>query len=290
MKLYIAEKPSLARAIIDALPTPHHKAEGCVYVGHSDKTKCDVVSWCIGHILEQAEPEAYNTELKKWSLTHLPILPDQFEKGWQLTPKKQTRKQFTQLKKLIKQASEIIHCGDPDREGQLLVDEVIHYVGIKKNVKSTLKRCLISDLNRPAVKVALSNLNYLMAERIAIKGLATKTGVPHNPQLPKGYASPLEVENYIANERLNNPAWVKAMQTASPAAVNREQLMILAEIESELQRNHLDHERLLATLSIIALQSSQLSQMTLINQAQKVNHVIDPTQHQSAAQQSTMQP
>ena len=55
MKLYIAEKPSLARAIIDALPTPHHKAEGCVYVGHSDKTKCDVVSWCIGHILEQAE-------------------------------------------------------------------------------------------------------------------------------------------------------------------------------------------------------------------------------------------
>lgn len=138
--------------------------------------------------------------------------------------------------------------------------------------------------------VALSNLNYLMAERIAIKGLATKTGVPHNPQLPKGYASPLEVENYIANERLNNPAWVKAMQTASPAAVNREQLMILAEIESELQRNHLDHERLLATLSIIALQSSQLSQMTLINQAQKVNHVIDPTQHQSAAQQSTMQP
>lgn len=158
MKLYIAEKPSLARAIIDALPTPHHKAEGCVYVGHSDKTKCDIVSWCIGHILEQAEPEAYNTELKKWSLTHLPILPDQFEKGWQLTPKKQTRKQFTQLKKLIKQASEIIHCGDPDREGQLLVDEMIHYVGIKKNVKSTLKRCLISDLNRPAVKVALSNL------------------------------------------------------------------------------------------------------------------------------------
>lgn len=158
MKLYIAEKPSLARAIIDALPKPHHKADGCVYVGHSDKAKCDVVSWCIGHILEQAEPDAYDPSLKKWMLECLPILPDQFEGGWKLLPKKQTRKQFTILKKLIKQASEIIHCGDPDREGQLLVDEVIHHVGIKASVKNTLKRCLISDLNQAAVKVALANL------------------------------------------------------------------------------------------------------------------------------------
>ena len=158
MKLYIAEKPSLARAIIAALPKPHHKADGCAYVGHSDKTKCDVVSWCIGHILEQAEPEAYDSVLKKWALDSLPIMPDQFENGWKLIPKKQTRKQFTILKKLIKQASEIVHCGDPDREGQLLVDEVIHHVGIKASVKNTLKRCLISDLNQPAVRAALTNL------------------------------------------------------------------------------------------------------------------------------------
>ena len=158
MKLYIAEKPSLARAIIDALPKPHHKAEGCTFVGHADKAKCDVVSWCIGHILEQAEPESYDSTLKKWSLENLPILPDQFECGWKLNPKKQTRKQFTILKHLIKQASEIIHCGDPDREGQLLVDEVIHYVGIKSSVKNSIKRCLISDLNKPAVQAALTNL------------------------------------------------------------------------------------------------------------------------------------
>ena len=158
MKLYIAEKPSLARAIIEVLPKPHHKMDGCVYVGHSDKAKCDVVSWCIGHILEQAEPEAYDSVLKKWAIDSLPIMPDQFDGGWKLIPKKQTRKQFTILKKLIKQASEIVHCGDPDREGQLLVDEVIHHVGIKASVKSTLKRCLISDLNQPAVKTALANL------------------------------------------------------------------------------------------------------------------------------------
>ena len=158
MKLFIAEKPSLARAIIEALPKPHHKADGCVYVGHPDKTKCDIVSWCIGHILEQAEPEAYDSVLKKWALDSLPIIPDQFVGGWKLIPKKQTRKQFAILKKLIKQASEIVHCGDPDREGQLLVDEVIHHVGIKASVKNTLKRCLISDLNQPAVKLALSSL------------------------------------------------------------------------------------------------------------------------------------
>jgi DNA topoisomerase-3 len=158
MKLYIAEKPSLGRAIVDALPTPHHKADGCVYVGHSDKIKCDVVSWCIGHILEQAEPDAYDQKFKKWAFDTLPILPDEFEGGWKLSPKKQTRKQFTILKKLIKQATQIIHCGDPDREGQLLVDEVLHHVGIKVNVKKTLQRCLISDLNKPAVQTSLANL------------------------------------------------------------------------------------------------------------------------------------
>lgn len=158
MKLYIAEKPSLARAIVDALPKPHHKEEGCILVGHSDKSQCDVVSWCIGHILEQAEPESYEAKLKKWSLTDLPILPDNFDSGWKLIPKKQTRKQFAILKKLIKKATQIVHCGDPDREGQLLVDEVIHHVGVNHAVKKTIQRCLISDLNKSAVQTSLANL------------------------------------------------------------------------------------------------------------------------------------
>lgn len=158
MKLYIAEKPSLGRAIIDALPKPHHKKDGYVLVGHHDQNQCDAVSWCVGHILEQAEPEAYRPEFKKWSLTDLPIMPDDYDQGWQLKPKKQTRKQFSVLKKLIKQASHIIHCGDPDREGQLLIDEVIHHVGVKEAVRNAIERCLISDLNRPAVVSALANL------------------------------------------------------------------------------------------------------------------------------------
>jgi len=158
MKLYLAEKPSLGRAIAAALPKPHRKGDGCIYVGSHDANQCDVVSWCIGHVLEQAEPDAYDKRYKKWLSEDLPILPDQFSSGWKLTPKPQTRKQFSILKKLIKQADQIVHCGDPDREGQLLVDEVLNHVGISTQVQASLQRCLINDLNLPAVKQSLAQL------------------------------------------------------------------------------------------------------------------------------------
>ncbi len=116
MKLYIAEKPSLGRAIADALPKPHKKMDCHIIVGNGD-----VVSWCIGHLLELAEPDEYHERYKKWNLGDLPIAPD----TWQLKAKAKTRKQLTLLKKLIKQASQLVHAGDPDREGQLLVYYVI---------------------------------------------------------------------------------------------------------------------------------------------------------------------
>ena len=107
MKLYIAEKPSLARAVADALPKPHRKAEGCIYVGNGD-----VVSWCIGHLLTQVDPEAYDPAYKKWQFEHLPIIPQE----WKLKSNPKTSKQLTILKKLIKQADHLVHVGDPDRE------------------------------------------------------------------------------------------------------------------------------------------------------------------------------
>ncbi|AAZ28203.1 DNA topoisomerase III [Colwellia psychrerythraea] len=149
MKLYIAEKPSLGRAIAAALPKPqkNHKT-------HIELANGDVVSWCIGHILAQADPEDYDAELKKWRMESLPIVPQQ----WQLKPIARTRSQLTVLRKLVKQADEIIHAGDPDREGQLLVDEVIDYFKLSKTKKANIKRLLISDLNLPAVKRALTSL------------------------------------------------------------------------------------------------------------------------------------
>ena len=149
MKLYIAEKPSLGRAIADVLPKPHRKADGCIYVGNGD-----CVSWCIGHLLEQAEPEAYDPAFKKWQLEHLPILPER----WKLKPKPKTRSQLAVLRKLIKDADKLVHAGDPDREGQLLVDQVIDHLGVKGQKKASIQRCLINDMNPSAVKKALEQL------------------------------------------------------------------------------------------------------------------------------------
>jgi len=146
LKLYIAEKPSLGRAIADALS--HSLAKP--HKSH----KTDVVSWCVGHILAQADPEDYDESFKKWSMETLPILPQQ----WQLKPITRTRSQLSILRKLVKQAGEIIHAGDPDREGQLLIDEVIDYLKVPSAKKLNIKRLLISDLNLPAVKRSLRSL------------------------------------------------------------------------------------------------------------------------------------
>jgi len=149
LKLYIAEKPSLGRAIAAALPKPHknHKT-------HIEVATGDIVSWCVGHILAQADPQDYDVNLKKWSMETLPIVPQQ----WQLKPIARTRAQLTVLRKLVNQADDIIHAGDPDREGQLLVDEVIDYFKVPKSKKMKMKRLLISDLNLPAVKRSLQSL------------------------------------------------------------------------------------------------------------------------------------
>lgn len=149
MILYIAEKPSLARAIAAALPSPQNKQEGCIWLPNGD-----CISWCIGHLLEQAEPHHYNSDYKSWQLSHLPIIPNEWQ--WQEKPK--TKKQLSILKKLIKKASTLVHAGDPDREGQLLVDEVIHYANTSKNKVESAQRLLINDLTPPAIKKALGNL------------------------------------------------------------------------------------------------------------------------------------
>lgn len=149
MRLFIAEKPSLARALAEALPKPLKKKDGYI-----EATNGDIVTWCIGHLLEQASPEFYDEKYKKWVIQDLPIIPTQ----WQLKPKSQTKKQLTVIKKLIKQANTIINAGDVDREGQILVDEVINYCGASKSKITNAQRCLISDMNEAAVKKAVNNL------------------------------------------------------------------------------------------------------------------------------------
>ena len=149
MRLFIAEKPSLARAIADVLPKPHKRGDGFIQCGEND-----CVTWCVGHLLEQAEPDAYDPKFKQWRLEHLPIIPEK----WQLNPRKQVLKQLQTVEKLIHQADILVNAGDPDREGQLLVDEVFSYAKLSAEKRAQIQRCLISDLNPSAVEKALQKM------------------------------------------------------------------------------------------------------------------------------------
>ena len=149
MRLFIAEKPSLGRAIAAALPKPQKNEQGYIRCGNGD-----IVTWCIGHLLEQVEPDFYDERYKKWNIADLPIIPEQ----WKLRPRSAASKQLSVIRQLFKQKPDLINAGDPDREGQLLVDEVIDYLKATKIQKQATQRLLINDLNLPAVKRALSQM------------------------------------------------------------------------------------------------------------------------------------
>ncbi|MEX0605309.1 MAG: DNA topoisomerase III [Marinobacter sp.] len=146
MRLFIAEKPSLGRAIAAALPGPIQKGPGWLRCGPENNAV--VVSWCIGHLLEPAEPAEYDPRWQHWNLSDLPVFPDH----WKLMPRESARKQLDVLASLIRKAEVIVHAGDPDREGQLLVDEVIRYFG----AKCPVERVLINDLTPEAVGRAVT--------------------------------------------------------------------------------------------------------------------------------------
>ena len=145
MRLYIAEKPSLGRAIAAALPAPHQKGNGWIRCGEG--SNASTVSWCIGHLLEPAEPGQYDPRWKKWRQEDLPLFPGR----WEVMPKDSVRQQLKVLESLVRRAETIVHAGDPDREGQLLVDEVIRYTG----ATCPVQRILINDLTPAAVAKAI---------------------------------------------------------------------------------------------------------------------------------------
>lgn len=145
LRLYIAEKPSLARAIADALGNGKKK-NGCIEIDGGE----DVVTWCFGHILEQYDPDEYDAKYKHWVMDDLPIVPE----TWKLKVKKDATSQYKIIKELVARADEIVNAGDPDREGQLLVDEVLLYIGNKKPVR----RILLNALDKKSVREALGDL------------------------------------------------------------------------------------------------------------------------------------
>ena len=143
-RLIIAEKPSVARAIVDALPGSAIKEDGYTTVGNT------IVTWCFGHILELAPPKFYNPDWEKWNASHLPYRVKEFK----LLPKPDAAKQLKLIGNLLKNSTEVVNAGDPDREGQMLVDEVLEYYGWK----GATKRMLLNSTDEESVKAALRDL------------------------------------------------------------------------------------------------------------------------------------
>ena len=144
-RLFIAEKPSLGRAIAQGLGKCV-TGDGCIYAGN------DVVTWCFGHILEQCSPEEYDEKYAKWRIEDLPILPS----AWKMKVKQSAAKQYKIIRALVKDADEIVHAGDPDREGQLLVDEVLSELGVLRT--KPIRRILLNALDEKSVADALRSL------------------------------------------------------------------------------------------------------------------------------------
>lgn len=134
MILVIAEKPSLGRDIADAL-------QGQVIQRNNQYIKKGnyVVTWLFGHMLTLKEPEDYDSHYKKWSLEDLPIFFEDWglKIGQDMKNNKgyETKAQRIQMiGELLEESESVIHAGDPDEEGQLLVDEILRWFDYQKPV------------------------------------------------------------------------------------------------------------------------------------------------------------
>lgn len=145
MRLFIAEKPSLALAIATGLGG-QKKKEGYYECGD------DVVTYCFGHIMQQYNPDDYDEKYKTWKLETLPIKPVK----WKLKVSPDCKKQYGVIKRLVEKAAVIVNAGDPDREGQLLVDEVLNELGVLQT--KPVQRILLNALDDKSVKAALNDL------------------------------------------------------------------------------------------------------------------------------------
>jgi DNA topoisomerase-3 len=144
MRIIIAEKPSVAQAVASVVGGAK-RAEG--YIDCADGTK---VTWCFGHLLETAPPEDY-VDGGKIKPSDLPVIPQM----WKLTPRDGgAGKQVKVIRDLLKGCTEVVNAGDADREGQLLVDEVLIHLGWKGKTS----RLWLSSLDDESVKRALATL------------------------------------------------------------------------------------------------------------------------------------
>ena len=145
MKLVIAEKPSVAMSIAKVIGAKNKK-DG-YYEGNDYR-----VSWCVGHLVQMANPDSYDEKYKKWRIEDLPIIPKEYKYEIVNT----TKKQFNILKKLMnsKEVDTIINACDAGREGEA----IFRLVYMKANCKKKIERLWISSMEDSAIKEGFNNL------------------------------------------------------------------------------------------------------------------------------------
>ncbi|EOZ4485263.1 DNA topoisomerase III [Salmonella enterica subsp. diarizonae] len=144
MRLFLCEKPSQARDIAKFIGAGQ-RGDGFL------SGPGVIVTWARGHLLEQAEPEAYGEQYgKPWRLEVLPLVPPQ----WKLEVKKDGRAQFSVINRLLKQVDEVVIATDADREGEVIARELLEYCRFQGRVF----RLWLSALDDASIRSALANI------------------------------------------------------------------------------------------------------------------------------------
>jgi len=145
MRLVITEKPSVAISIAKMIGA-NGKKDG-YYEGNGYR-----VSWCVGHLIQMANPDAYDEKYAKWNIEDLPIIPSEYK----YEVAKSTKKQFTILKKLMndKDIDTVINACDAGREGE----SIFRLVYSEAKCKKKMQRLWISSMEDGAIKEGFENL------------------------------------------------------------------------------------------------------------------------------------
>lgn len=143
MRLFLCEKPSQGKDIARVLGAKQ-RGDGC-YHGEGI-----TVTWAIGHLIEAAEPEAYDEQYRRWSFAHLPIVPE----PWRIEVKPKTAKQLNIVKSLIAKADDLVIATDADREGEMIARELLELFDYRGHVQ----RLWLSALNDASIRKVLAAL------------------------------------------------------------------------------------------------------------------------------------
>jgi DNA topoisomerase-3 len=146
MRLIVAEKPSMGRALASALGVSG-AGQGCI------EGRREVITWCIGHLVELAAPDEYDPALKQWSLTTLPIVPAAFRL---VEASASTSAQLRVVLDLLRRpdVDEVVNACDSGREGELIFDHVYRHARVDKRVL----RLWTASLTEEAIRTAYQNL------------------------------------------------------------------------------------------------------------------------------------